>query len=206
MSIADARRQAIDATIAKIREIEQTDGVTPAALEKIRDALGELAAHDEYFPLDDFPAPPPGKVGESVRYQLHEEDDKRFALYLNSINPGKSTHPHNHDTWAVVVAVDGNEINRVYERTDDGSEDGKATLKQVREVDVVPGTGICLMPDHIHSIHTKGDKPTRHLHMYGRALDTLTGRLGFDLEEGTVTGYNKAYMNDGATGADARDR
>jgi hypothetical protein len=59
---------------------------------------------------------------------------------------------------------------------------------------VEPGRGICLMPEDIHSIHTLGSVPTRHLHMYGLALEVLEDRKGYDDETGKVTGYNKAFM------------
>jgi predicted metal-dependent enzyme (double-stranded beta helix superfamily) len=113
---------------------------------------------------------------------------------MNALNPGNETRPHNHTTWAVVVAVEGQELNRVYRRTDDGSRPGSATLVADREVMVEPGRGIALMPDDIHSIHTTGSVPTRHLHMYGLALERLDERLGFDLESGTVAPYNRAFL------------
>ena len=58
----------------------------------------------------------------SNRYLLQEDPGNRFALYLNALNPGNETKPHDHTTWAVVVAVDGQELNKVYERTDDGAD------------------------------------------------------------------------------------
>ena len=116
---------------------------------------------------------------------------------MNSIRPGKLTDPHNHTTWAIVAAVEGEEINRFYERTDDGTEPGKATLKQTREVVVQPGIGVAMMPDDIHSIAVVGEKPTLHLHMYGKSLDVVTDRLGFDLEAGTVDRYNDKSKSSG---------
>ena len=99
-----------------------------------------------------------------------------------------------HPIWAVVSAVEGQEPNRVYRRTDNGSVPGHASLELAREVMVEPGRGIALMPQDIHSIHTFGTAPTRHLHVYGLALEKLDERQGFDLEQGTVQPYNKAFM------------
>jgi len=191
--VSAARAAAISATIERIRGIERTQGVTRPALDAIKAEMLALAAQESLFPSAEFPPPPEGEKG-SRRYLLQEDPDHRFALYMNALNPGNSTKPHNHTTWAVVVAVEGQELNRVYRRTDDASVPGKATLVEDKQIMVEPGTGIALMPDDIHSIHTTGSRPTRHLHMYGLALEKLDGRLGFDVEAGTVTAYNKAFM------------
>jgi len=62
---------------------------------------------------------------------------------------------------------------------------------------VQPGTPITFLDDDIHSIHVLGNTPPRHFHLYGRALETLTGRVGYDLATGRVLNYNRNYM--GAT-------
>lgn len=187
-TIAEQRAAAVADTLARVREIETTHGVNRDALVGMREELYKLAEQKELFPKSEFP--PPSDGTQNVRYLLSEDADKRFALYMNSINPGKLTDPHNHTTWAVVAAVEGEEINRFYERTDDGTDDGKASLELSHEVVVRPGTGVALMPDDIHSIAVEGDTPTLHLHMYGKSLDTITDRLGFDLEAGTVDRFN----------------
>ena len=153
----------------------------------------KLAADESLFPAVEFPPLPEGQKG-SKRYLLQEDPDGRFAIYMLALNPGNSTKPHDHTTWAVVTAVEGQELNRVYRRTDGGGTEGSASLELVREVMVEPGTGIALMPEDIHSIHTEGTRSTRHLHCYGLALEKLDDRLGYDLEKGTVQPYNKAYM------------
>ena len=187
-SIADQRAAAVADMLARVREIERAQGVTREALNDMREELYKLAARKELFPTSDFP--PPGGDTPNIRYLLSEDSDRRFALYMNSIKPGKLTDPHNHTTWAIVAAVEGEEINRFYERTDDGSDPGKAALRQTDEVVVRPGVGVTMMPDDIHSIAVVGDMPTLHLHMYGKSLDAVTDRLGFDLEAGTVDRYN----------------
>ena len=195
MSLAQQRDRAVHQTLVAIRAIAAQDGITHASLARIADRLQELAAQEALFPLDAFPPPAAGDADASSRYLLHAEPDQTFALYLNSINPGKTTPPHNHTTWAVIVVLEGQELNRVYTRTDDGRDPERATLALSREVVVQPGTPITFLDDDIHSIHVVGNAPTRHFHLYGRALETLTGRVGYDLAAGRVLNYNRNYMN-----------
>ena len=188
-----ARPAAVAAAMERIKGIELSQGVTRPALEAIKTEMLQLAAHEALFPAAEFPPPPNGEKG-SKRYLLQEDPDGRFALYMLALNPGNATKPHDHTTWAVLAAVEGQELNKVYRRVDDGSAPGQAKLELAREVMVEPGHGLGLMPDDIHSIHTFGDQPTRHLHVYGLALERLDQRQGFDLETGTVQPYNKAFM------------
>ncbi len=188
-----ARTAAVAATMDRIKTIERAQGVTRASLDAIKSEMLALAAQEALFPAAEFPAPDAGVQG-AKRYLLQEEPDGRFACYMLALNPGNSSKPHDHTTWAVVVSVKGQEVNRVYRRLDDGAVEGAAQLELVREVCVEPGTGIALMPEDIHSIHTGGNASTRHLHVYGLALEKLDARRGFDLEAGTVQPYNKAFM------------
>jgi predicted metal-dependent enzyme (double-stranded beta helix superfamily) len=196
MNAADiraARAAAVAATIDRIRGLECAQGVTSATLEAMKTEMMQLAAQEHLFPSGEFPPPPAGQTGAN-RYLLQEDPDNRFALYLNVLNPGNETKPHDHTTWAVVVAVDGQELNKVYRRTDDGSDPSRCELCIDREVMVEPGRGIALMPDDIHSIHTTGSVPTRHLHMYGIALEKLDDRRAFDMQTGDVLPYNKNFL------------
>lgn len=192
-AVSAARTAAVAATMDRIKAIEREQGVTRPALDAILTEMLALAEHEALFPQAEFPPLPAGEKG-SRRYLLQEDPDGRFALYMLALNPGNATKPHDHTTWAVVTAVEGQELNRVYRRTDDASVPGKASLETVREAMVEPGRGIALMPEDIHSIHTFGDKPTRHLHVYGLALEKLDARQGFDPDQGTVQPYNKAFM------------
>jgi predicted metal-dependent enzyme (double-stranded beta helix superfamily) len=193
IDIAAARTTAVAATRARIREIAASQGVTRASLDAIKAEMLILADEERLFPSSDFPPPPPGEKG-SRRYLLGEEADGRLAMYLLALNPGNETKPHDHTTWAVVTAVQGQELNRVYRRTDDGRDAEHCALALDREVMVEPGTGIALMPEDIHSIHTKGSASTRHLHVYGLALEKLEDRKGYDPETGAVVPYNRNFM------------
>jgi predicted metal-dependent enzyme (double-stranded beta helix superfamily) len=191
--IAGQREVAVAATIERIRVIEQHLGVTRAGLAAIEVEMLALAEQQHLFPSSEFPPPPPGEKANR-RYLLQQDPDGRFAMYMNALNPGNDTRPRDHTTWVVVAAIEGQELNRVYRRTDDGSRAGHATLVLDHEVIVEPGCAIALLPDDIHSIHTTGGGPTRHLHMYGLALEMLDERQGFDLESGTVQPYNRAFL------------
>ena len=139
----DARAAAVAAAVGRIREIEAEQGVTRPALEAIRAELMLLAGQEHFFSSSEFPPPPNGEKGAN-RYLLHEDPGNRFALYLNALNPGNETRPHDHTTWAVVVAVEGQELNRVYERLDDGADPERCSIRLREEVMVEPGRGICL--------------------------------------------------------------
>jgi len=113
--LAERRRQAVDAVLADVRRLTAQGTPDRAALSAITARLEQLAAHKDLFSRTDFPPPDEtAGVGASTRYRLNPEDgDGGLALYLNSINPGKTTAPHDHTTWAVIVAVEGQEVNRL---------------------------------------------------------------------------------------------
>ncbi len=177
------RARAIAGTVAAVRRIEAEQGVTRESLMAIRSELLALAAQRALFPEGDFPPPEDGS-GNRL-YILSMDDDRRFALYLNRGTGAKDTPPHNHTTWAVVVGVAGEEHNKFYRRLDGGSA-MEARLELADEVTVRPGSGVCLLPDDIHSIHMRGDDVKMHLHMYGRAISEMKERVKYDLASGRV--------------------
>lgn len=184
MSVAERRAAEVSKTVDKIRASEREKGVTREALDDIKSHLIDLATQDGLFPLEDFPIDPETD-GNGVIYRLSEDDDHRFALYASIGLPGKGVRPHNHTTWAVIVGIAGDELNRFYERTDDMSQPGIGTLRQTGEETVRYGTGVAFMPEDIHSIEAKGASKTVHLHMYGLALEQLHERVMYNEELGT---------------------
>jgi predicted metal-dependent enzyme (double-stranded beta helix superfamily) len=168
MNRIDERRQAVAQTVAQIRAIEARDGVNPDALALIRQQLIDLASQSTLFTAEDFPPPQAGSGMRSALYRLSEDDDHRFALYANASLGGYGTPAHNHTTWAVIVGVTGEELNRFYDHTPQGG------VQQRGESIVRAGTGVSFMPQDLHSIHI--DAPLLNFHMYGLGLEQLDKR------------------------------
>jgi predicted metal-dependent enzyme (double-stranded beta helix superfamily) len=174
MDRAKERAREIESAVADVRAIETREGVTRESLEKIKQRLMRLAKRSDLFTAAEFPPPGAGARRNSCLYRLAEDADHRFALYANSSNGSYGTPAHNHTTWAVIVGVSGEELNRFYERTAEGPrEKGEHVVKQ--------GTGVTFMPDDYHSIHIEA--PLINFHMYGLAIDHLPRREYYDAKE-----------------------
>ncbi|MCZ6533219.1 MAG: hypothetical protein O7A08_09675 [SAR324 cluster bacterium] len=186
--VKEQRNAEIVKTIVRIREIERERGVNREALEEIKTVMLALAARKELFPEEDFP-PDANEQGFFPVYRLSEDDDQRFAMYMSTSIGEKNVPPHNHTTWAVIAGVQGQEENRFYEREDGGSGPGVGRVRQMGGKTVRSGVGVTLMPDDIHSIHPRNERPSLHLHCYGMSLENLPHRLTFDMEKGTCKEY-----------------
>ena len=183
----DAERDAaVAAAISRIRASEAR-GVTPEILRAISAELQVLADQAHLFPLERFPVS--SDVVHPLRYLLSVDPGERFALYMMSLAPGTRSQPHDHDTWAVVVAIEGEERNTFYRRADDARTAGRARLEVTGAAMVKPGSPATMMPDAIHAIAVEGSTPTRHLHMYGLSMEHPGNRAGFDLASGTCEPY-----------------
>lgn len=189
-TLAQQRADAITSTLDSVRQIIHRQGVNPDALAAVSDLLEALASRGELFAADTFAQADANGSSDYARYPLHVDADLQFALYLNVLNPGKNSAPHNHTTWVVVAAVEGEEVNRRYRWVGPREPIETASLEYVDSVSVRRGAGIAFMPDDFHSIHIQGERPARQLHLYGRALETLHERLGFDEVSGRMVRHN----------------
>jgi predicted metal-dependent enzyme (double-stranded beta helix superfamily) len=186
------RTAAVTAAMDDIRRIEADLGVTREGVEAIRDRIIELSQHRDLFPLEDFPSPTADEAGTSFLYRLAQDTDDRLALYAQSSNGAVETPVHNHTTWAVVVGFDGQELNKFFDRTEEG-------VTQTDQHMVEAGTGVAMLPDDLHSIHINGQG--LNFHCYGLALERLDAREYFSPNDkkwkifSNVSGIREARTN-----------
>lgn len=175
----------IDAFMTLATETIGSDGVSRSSLDKVLADLTALAAERDLWSPSVYADPEPEE--RQARHLVRADPETGYTLYLNVMRPGKLIPPHNHTTWACITAVEGAEHNTLYERVDGGTGPGTARLQKLKEIILEPGKGVALMPDDIHSVEIRGDAIIRHLHFYGRALETLSERLTFDVAAETAS-------------------
>lgn len=177
------RHESVEQLISQTRQVLNSGDLSREQLDTIRTMVEKLAAQAELWLADDYPDP--GENDYQSRYRIGAESDDGITLYLNVMRPGKVITPHDHTTWACIAAVEGVEMNTLYDRIDDGSVAGKARIAPTRTLDLGPGSSIGLMPDDIHSVQIEGQTCIRHLHLYGRPLENLDARKAFDMQTDT---------------------
>jgi predicted metal-dependent enzyme (double-stranded beta helix superfamily) len=105
---------------------------------------------------------------------LHEEPDDApgggFLVETICWAPGRGVAPHDHQTWGIVVGLDGEEVNVDWKRIDDGATPGHADLELAQETLVTKGVVKTFAPNDIHGIRNDSDRPSLSLHVYGRNL------------------------------------
>ena len=168
---AAERAAAVEAAMEDIAKIDaharEHGGIDRAGVERIRERLLQLAERDDLFGDDDFP--PPEAPGASVSYRIAQNEDDELALYVQCVGNGTSAPPHEHNTWAVIVGMRGQELNRLY-----GPCTGSGEPQVQQEVIVERGTGVAMLGNDVHSIRIEG--AATNFHCYGLALERLTGR------------------------------
>lgn len=110
---------------------------------------------------------------------LNQEPDNGLFVEVICWLPGRGVAPHDHQTWGVVVGLDGEEINVDWRRLDDGSKPGFADLETAKETAVTHGAVVSFLPNDIHSVRNDGKVPSLSLHVYGNTLSAMK-RSEFD--------------------------
>jgi predicted metal-dependent enzyme (double-stranded beta helix superfamily) len=170
------RTEACENLLRQARVIVNAEGTGEVGLEQLKGLLVELANQGEaLFPRGDFAMPD----AHGRNHILALEDGDGMGLYLTIALPGKEAAPHDHGIWCVNAAISGEEVHRFYQRTDDGSREGYATIVETGEVLVAPGQGMAMGDHAIHATEVVGDVPAIGLALYGYALSRFPSVVWF---------------------------
>ena len=172
----------LDAFLTDLRAI---DGVATAPVETVRTRVAPLVRR--YAAEADWSEPGLRSCDESQGFGitiLNEEADDTLLIEAICWLPGRGVAPHDHQTWGVVVGIEGAETNVSWDRHDDGSRPDRAELTMADEISIGPGDTCVLAPDDIHSVRNTGETPSLSLHVYGYSLRTRN-RSEFDPITGT---------------------
>lgn len=183
MNISLERSKNIVAAMSAVREaIGPT--ATVDGLDAAKAVLKNLALRRDLFPETDFPWPTADQ--ENVMYCIYRGEGGDTALYLDLLNQGSAGAPHDHgNSWAIVVAMEGQERHNLFRRADAGTGVGRADLQPAGQIDIGPGEAVSLLPGGIHSISAIGSARLMMMHCYAHPFDAQDARLEFDLSSGT---------------------
>ena len=170
------RTAAIARLLNDVRSALPDASPTREQMELVRAALCGLAARRDFWGRSEFEDPCADE--KQRRYLLHEEPDQTLALYLMVMRKGKRTPVHDHQTWACIAAVEGSETNELYRAVQRDPVRGIGVVELLGTQVVGPGDGLALLGDDVHAVSIENDM-IRHLHLYGRALETLHDRVVF---------------------------
>ncbi|MCR9072836.1 MAG: cysteine dioxygenase family protein [Alphaproteobacteria bacterium] len=172
----------IERLVVDIRRIVAEHATPEGAVAALSSRLRPLAEDRSWIAEDLYETDADQGFGITI---LHEEPADGFLLETVCWEPGRGVAPHDHQTWGVVMGLDGEEINVDWRRIDDGGEAGRATLERVAETVVTAGIVKTFSPNDIHSIRNDSDRPSLSLHLYGRSLAKIA-RSEFNPLAGTV--------------------
>ena len=159
----------IKSTVTKSQDPKMIiSAVTPVATKLAKD---QSWLKPEYYECDQ-------KQGMGITV-LNEEPDHSIFIETVAWLPGRAVAPHDHQTWGIVVGIDGTEVNVHWQRLDDGTKEDFAELRVLKEREISAGDVVHLLPDDIHSVRNEGNTTSLSLHIYGQALSSLK-RYEFD--------------------------
>ncbi len=155
----DQNDSALSEFIALMKQVTARERDPDAIMNRLREAALRLALARSWIDRHKASGLEPG------RNLVHEEPDHSLAILLVNWRAGSRAPAHDHGTWALIAGVEGEEINTLWRRQDDGSRAGFAQIEPSAEVAVGPGQVLCIGERDIHTVSTPN--PALAVHIYG---------------------------------------
>ncbi len=145
--------------IALMKEVAARGGTDDEIMRRLREPALRLASDPSWVDRRRAELEP-------GRNLVYEEPDHSLAILLVKWRAGSRAPAHDHGTWALIAGIEGEEINTLWRRVDDGSRAGFAQIEENSQVAVGAGRILCIGECDIHTVNTPG--PALAVHIYGR--------------------------------------
>ena len=164
----------LDAFVKDIKTTLKADS-GPGGRKAIRDKMELLLQNTEFLA---GALPPDSKDGHR---KLYEDADQGFVVLAHYHTKHRYSPPHDHGpSWAIYGQAVGWSEMGIWQRTDGGTGEGKADLKQAESFRLTPGKAGIFDVGHIHSVD-RNDGVCAYIRVTGRDLDYVK-RYRYDLE------------------------
>ncbi len=107
-------------------------------------------------------------------YPLYQNGADDILITVICWSKGDMGCVHDHNTWAVIGVVQGQETHQIWRRTDDRSQEGYAEVEPTNRMTVCEGQIISLPVDGVHSVVNDSKLDTTiAIHVYGGDLAVI---------------------------------
>lgn len=168
---------AIGEFIDDLRRIVRAEVDESGILARVEPLVRRVVQEPSWLNLSMYDADPVLGYGTTL---LHVEPDQSLFVVVDSWLPGRGVPPHDHDTWAVVVGLEGVERNLFWQRSGDANRPEHVELVCIGEQEIRPGEVLLMPTGTIHSVLNETQSTSLSFHVYGRHLN-YTARRQFDL-------------------------
>ena len=188
---------AVRAFIADVRRTLAEHADVPAGLAALRSRFAALLADQGWLP-DAFAAPyaASGMGGGIGTWLIFRAADRSLSLFSLVVPPGAATPIHDHLAWGLVGLYRGEQAETVYQRTDDGAQDDRATLDVVQVNALRSGDIYTLLPPDgdIHAVRTTAAEASISIHLLANDTGCVL-RHAFDPAHAHVHPFRSGYSN-----------
>jgi 3-mercaptopropionate dioxygenase len=187
----------VRAFVADVRRTLAEHADVLAGLVALRSRFAALLADQAWLP-DAFAAPyaASGMGGGIATWLIFRAADRSLSLFSLVVPPGAATPIHDHLAWGFVGLYRGEQAETVYQRTDDGMQDDRATLDVAQINALRPGDFYTLLPPDgdIHAVRTTSAEPSISIHLLANDTGCVL-RHAFDPDRAQVRPFRSGYSN-----------
>jgi len=183
--------------IADVRGTLAQHSDVSAGLDALQPRFAALLNDKTWLPAE-FAAPyTASSMGGGIgTWLLFRAADRSLSLFSLVVPPGSETPVHDHLAWGFVGLYRGDQVETVYERTDDGTEHEHAALRVAEINTLVPGQFYKLLPPDgdIHAVKTISDDASISIHLLANDTGCVV-RHAFDPSHDHVRQFRSGYSN-----------